>query len=196
MKSAFGIEHTISKSQISPGVFKPITAASKLERAKVGRRLAEGYKEGYGFAQRPGTSAGRKIWATQNTGMASKTKIVDSPEVHSKTLRDGKIVSLKGRSQFNGRGGGTITLYPGTHKFNRTQTLTHEMAHVAPRRNPWTAQQRMKDPYRLGREEGRADFTAHGVATPGGYGNRNPEFTRGYDEVQGRMGVARNRKSR
>lgn len=99
--------------------------------------------------------------------------------------------TLAGFSMPNGRGGGYVKVYHDAPK----GTLEHEMAHVTPRRNPHTLQQRVRDPRRMGREEGRADFVASGKKTPGEYNPKadveERKFTRGYNEVQRKMHNAR-----
>lgn len=217
MISAFGIDHTVSKSFPRPGVPVKAVEMSSLERTKLKRRLVwskntGSSQEGYGPKRDTGSRflpkgpatpipslgdrrGNRQIWAGSNVGgLASRTKVVDNPEVQTRTLPSGRKTARQGNAKFNGRGGGQITLYPNAPRFDRAKTLRHEMAHVSPRRNPYNAALRMKNPYRLGKEEGRADFTASQKPTPRQYGNEDPEFNRGYDEVQGLMANARKKR--
>ena len=196
MISAFGVDHGISKSMISPGVFKPAKLLSGAERVATRQRSVErtGQFKSWGkppeMAQRGLSSAkGRKV--PGGVGTSSKINVVHSDKVIEHPTVKGKFKG--GSAVINGRGGGTITMHPHPHA-DPAKLLNHELAHVAPKRNPVRWQQRKADPTRLGREEGRADYVAHGKPTPGAY--PGPEgFQSGYNEVQGKMHAARQRRS-
>lgn len=102
---------------------------------------------------------------------------------------NGEGHSLQGVAFPDGRGGGTVAFGPTAD----LHTATHEMQHIAPKRNPHNLMRRIQDPVRHGREEGRADFLTHKEATPGQYPG-TPEFKQGYNEVQTKMGQAAYRK--
>jgi len=99
--------------------------------------------------------------------------------------------NMEGFSLINGRGGGMAFVHRDAH--DPAATYRHEMAHIGPRRNPVHFQERVKDETRKGREEGRADFIAHGKPTTGQYPG-GEQFQRGYNEVQGKMAAAKWRK--
>lgn len=196
MISAFGIEHTVSKSYV-PGV--GFGAASELSRrgrdaVKAGVATSRASRKTMGtteqFAQK-NTPKKRKIYPGEKTPLKSLVK-KPSARLDRKAKNDG---SLAGYSRPNGRGGGYVKVYHDVP--DKELTMRHEMAHITPRRNPHTLQVRTQDPTRLGREEGRADFIAHGKKTPSHYPDQTGEerkFQRGYNEVQRKMHGARRQK--
>lgn len=213
--SAFGIDHEpLSKSMVTPGVYKPAKLLAGTERsglrasiatAKKGvsddvfggnQRLNRTTRRPLGSAPSAQSGGGRKIWGGkvgETRSLGTKVKIADSDEVVAHPTDADKF--KRGSAQANGRGGGLITLHPKTPKFaeKRDAVIRHEKAHLAPKRNPVRWQERRKDPVRVGREEGRADFVAHGKATTGLYPG-SPEFRSGYNEVQTKMAAAQKRR--
>lgn len=121
----------------------------------------------------------------------TKGKIVriGPPQLTNKDL--GLPDTHQGFSKPNGRGGGDVFVL--NNAADRHATYRHEMAHIKPKRNIVNFQSRRQDPVRSGREEGRADFTAHGKPTTGQYPGGD-DFQRGYNEVQGKMAAAKWRK--
>ena len=121
----------------------------------------------------------------------SKPEVVFSDHAPHKQI-DGETRYKGGTSWLNGKGGGRVEIYqhnvPHEHRsMTPEDTLTHELRHVTPKRNPVRALERMSDPVRLGREEGRADFGIKRTKTYPG----SPEFRSGYEEVQARMARAK-----
>lgn len=192
--SAFGIDHdAVAKSQLSPGVFKPISSMTPLQRTKVKRRLVEAPKSpGYG-PTRGQSSAGRKLWEGHTTPAGRAARVVEVKGNRKTPLGSGAGANYKAAASAmpNGRRGGTLVFYNG-NKANKT-VARHEWAHMNVKRNVARAQERFADPIRLGREEGRADFLAHGRQTPDRYPG-TPAFKSGYNEVQAKMMRAKYRK--
>lgn len=114
------------------------------------------------------------------------TKVVTRTE----NLPNSDGMQISGVAQPNGLGGGVITL----GRRSGATTERHEMAHLQPKRNPHTFQERRRDPAVRGREEGRADFIASGKATPNRYPGKGRGFGQGYREVQGKMTAAKRRQ--
>lgn len=94
-----------------------------------------------------------------------------------------------------GRGQGELTMniYRSINKTPVKQVLTHERAHLAPKRNTQRLSERIQNPERRGREEGRADY----LSGRSNYGGKPPRthkeradaeaFSRGYAQVQRKM---------
>jgi hypothetical protein len=142
-------------------------------------------------AQNAPSAKGRKIWEGISTPRGKLTKVVQSRE---QTGAGGtNKAGIQGFSNPDGRGGGRVVIHSDA---DFATTARHEMAHIKPRRNPVNFQRRvMKNPQKLGKEEGRADFIGNkGRVTPGSYPG-NAEFQRGYNEVQGKMSVAQRQKA-
>lgn len=111
------------------------------------------------------------------------------PTVTQHAVRSGHHSNLLGLAAPNGRGGGHIDIFPGAYP----STLKHEQAHIAPRRNPATLQDRSQNPRRAGHEEGRADYLARGHDSTYPKDQRypgEPRFRQGYEEVQNKMRAA------
>ena len=235
--SAFGVEHSISKSFIPKHIpggrgGKYIKATQLTTRERQGmkthfsrkrrmRQVTKSYVPGVGYgaaselsrsgraAVKAGVATARSSRKTMGTNeqyarknTPKKRKIFPGEKTPLKSLvakpnarldRKAKAnPNLMGESRPNGRGGGYVKVYRDAE--DPEATFRHEMAHITPRRNPHTQQVRTKDPQRLGREEGRADYIAHGKKTPGHYADQTGEgrkFSRGYNEVQRKMHNAR-----
>lgn len=96
-----------------------------------------------------------------------------------------------------GRGQGELTMNISRQvdldKTPVKQVLTHERAHLAPKRNSQRFYERIQNPERRGREEGRADY----LSGRSDYGGKPPRthkeradaeaFSRGYAQVQRKM---------
>jgi len=210
MISAFGVEHTISKSLV-PGAgysikhgmkgYKKATQLTGSERSQIKERITTG--QGKRIKERGGRikiaeardKAGKsrkEIWPGIKTAKGKAVRIGPS----DRSLH-GVDDSVQAFAQPNGRGGGQIVL------FNRSaahqsrpidRVVAHERQHILPKRNPVRFQDRYKNPARRGREEGRADFRAEGKQTTGAYPGP-PEFQQGYNEVQGKMAAAKFRRN-
>lgn len=164
-ESAFGVVH---KSYIPGRGYKAASKLTPYERNKVRAGSPP---------RKKGDAKDNKLWGTKPPkGIEIQRASFPGPRGN------------QGQSRFDGRGNGKIQLFQGG---NNETTLKHEMAHVTPRRNPVHLLERTKNPVRNGREEGRADFLAHGGATPGRYRGKN-EFQRGYNQVQQKMANAKN----
>lgn len=203
--NAFGIEHTpLSKSFVPGEGFKAASKLSQVERHII-RNKASGnklkYKKGLTPEKVAPSSKGRRIhddWdeagpqlglkrlSTKRTGKVLLSR--RSEPVHVQGMEGpGSLNPLKAQAFPDGKGGGVIRTYKGGE--DRT-TLLHEKAHLTPKRNPVRFRERaLSDPKRNGREEGRADFVAHGKATPGQYPG-NDRFKEGYNEVQTKLSQA------
>jgi len=189
MFSAFGVEHTISKSYIPGKGFKAASRLTQAERSAVHNEAQ--------WQKRPEKSARLKQLKGKNQtlihpGIQTPRGKLTQVEVRAERADDflgNSNRALQGYSLPNGRGGGHLKVFGDAH--NPEEVLRHEKAHLDPNRNAHRfMERRKKSKFRLGREEGRADFTAAGKATPGQYpGNR--AFKRGYDNVQNRMAQAK-----
>jgi hypothetical protein len=198
MKSAFGIDHGISKSYL-PG--KGYVAANTLGRAgkkALGEHVAysrvwRGNSGGSKFAEaaKYRKAKGRKLWEGFKTPMNRKVSVNTKPNL---TSEDNP--GLAGYARANGRGGGMVKVFPHAHASPEdvATTVRHETAHITPKRNIVRLHERTNEPIRSGREEGRADFIAHGRKSPGAYADDDPEFNRGYNQVQRKMHAAQQRK--
>jgi len=198
MMSPFGVEHVIVKAMMLGGAYKPLKAMTGLERGLVKERLAGPTKPKLSSPLSPA----RKIWGGANPGI--KTPMAGHPGItQTQGPAQGKMIGGQWKSKsaaatFNGRGQGNIHLHGDPHKdwngADPAKTIKHEMAHIGVKRNPQRFKDRMafSDAAR-GREEGRADMIGQGKATPGRYPG-NEEFQGGYNEVQGKMTAARQRK--
>ena len=195
MISAFGIDHGEFTKSYIPG--KGYVAATDLGRAgkKALRQHVEystRYRGNAGSkfqeAARYRKAKGRKLWEGFRTDFQQKVNVSAKP---NQLLRDEP--NLAGYARANGRGGGTIKVNPAHTPEERALTVKHEMAHITPKRNIWRLHQRTNDPIRMGGEEGRADFIAHGGPSKGAYPG-NIAFQRGYNKVQRKMAAAQKRK--
>lgn len=196
MISAFGVIH---KSFLPTGAAKPAHALTEVERKLIrakasGKTIKLKTKSGGeklvrstpNRAKNAPSAAGRTIYPGTRMPGGKLTKVIAS---RSQT---GQGLHVQGFSQPDGRGGGRIVIH---NDADFKATSKHEMAHITPRRNPHTFFRRAQNPERLGREEGRADFLAHGRQTTGQYPGPD-NFQRGYNEVQGKMASAKWRKDR
>lgn len=183
MRDAFGIE----KSMVG-GEYIPATKLTSGARKIIGRRAAQ--KVAAPGKKVEGQSAkGRTVYPDGLANRSMNRKIhtdVLAPVHH---LENGKLhpmgTQLLGHSQPNGKGGGVLRMNP--HAPDQEATYKHEMAHLTPKRNPVRFFERTSsDPKRLGREEGRADYTANKKKTPGSYPG-SQEFQHGYNQVQDKM---------
>lgn len=187
MNSAFGVDHGgVRKSFVPGGGFKRAKGLTEIERHIV-RNKAQGNRAmlRQGQSQKP-SAKGRKIWEGIETKRGKLNQVMAS------RTQTGAGPHIQGFSNPDGRGGGRVVIH--TDADFKT-TARHEMAHIKPKRNPVTMQARLKNPERLGREEGRADFLAHGKQSTGSYPG-DDTFKRGYNETQGRMAAAKWRKDR
>ena len=191
MISAFGVVHAVSKSQIKPGVFKPISEMNSHEKAWLGRRTRnkkylrtspKGSMAGYGRT-RGQSSKDRKIWPGSSTPSGRGVEVR-----HHKPTPDKEAYAHP-----NNQGGGVMYL-SNQAKRNQPDTVRHEMAHLSPKRNPHRFSERYGKPLSAGREEGRADFIARGGPGPHLTRSVNDDFKRGYHEVQGKMAAAQKRR--
>ena len=180
---------------------KPKPTGFRLRAQQVGDKLA-GHdapnrgSQGIGLHKRPAapSSTGRQIWGHQPTAhLGGKTvverhagqlphQVLDRPNSTGGTFR------AMADAAPNGRGGGVVrvrdpkgTAAEGLDK----EVMAHEMAHIKPRRNVHTFQQRTKNQFRDGREEGRADMAAGRHNYPG-----TPEFRSGYEDSQRKIALA------
>ncbi len=127
---------------------------------------------------------GRQIHQGIKTERGKLTKLMMS------RTQSGPLGHAEGYSLPDGRGGGHVVVHDGA---DFKTTAAHEMAHIKPRRNPVHMANRLKNQNKLGKEEGRADFSAHGRQTTGQYPG-SQMFQGGYNEVQGKMAAAQYRK--
>lgn len=187
MISAFGVEH-VSKSMVGGGHYIPASKLTSGAKNIIRNRMKPENKNTHvpGKKVKGQTAKGRQIYEddvpTRSLGRKVTTDVLpDSPHPKLKPMGH----TLLGASRPNGRGGGIVRMNPNAP--DQANTYRHEMAHISPKRNPVRFFERTSgEGRRLGREEGRADFTASGKRTPGQYpGNR--DFQRGYDEVQTKM---------
>lgn len=182
MISAFGVTHSISKSFV-PGV--GYKAAKTLDTTE--RHIVRNATLGAKAARKAGIKRPQSGRTQINPGTETpRGKLKQVWPQYSR--HDTGMPHAEGFSLINGRGGGTVVVH--RDAVNPKATYRHEMAHIAPRRNPVHFQDRVKNETRKGREEGRADFIAHGKTTTGQYPG-GEEFQRGYNEVQGKMAAAK-----
>lgn len=197
MISAFGIVH---KSMVSPGVFKPAKLLGSGERQAIKSNVlhARSDRDMWGpklpIPQR-GAKGNRTLSAKLGYGNkgpkwgqnGTKWMAADHPAAANKTT-DGSMHTAGGKATItSNKGTGVVHMFGdkgGTIKGTpASSVLEHEQRHIAPKRNPIRWQERKQDPFRRGREEGRADF---GIPRDHPYPG-NPEFRRGYEDVQARM---------
>lgn len=195
---AFGI----NKSYVSPGVgTKGYMKAKDLTpgmRSMIGRRTKTKTSAENNIPGRKvkGQSAkGQTMYDTETRSMKRKIS-TDLVQPHHEDPRlKGKGYKLLGHSQPNGRGGGILRMNTNASAAEQATTYRHEVAHLTPKRNPTRFFERTSDPKRLGREEGRADFVAHGKKTPGQYPGE-ASFQRGYNQTQRKLSEASARKKK
>jgi len=204
-ESAFGIDH-VTKSYM-PG--KGYIAATKLtstQRKVIGLK-AQGktiklkspkgdriIKPSPNRMKNAPSATGRKIYEKHEVPNGSgghSGKRGTLTRVMASRHETGLPHGVEGFSMPDGRGGGRVVIHDDVTDFKAT--AKHEMAHISPRRNPIRMRERLADPVRSGREEGRADFVGYGRQTTGQYPG-NAEFKSGYNEVQGKMAAAAYRK--
>ncbi len=183
----------IEKSFVPGQGYKSAKKLTDIERhivrnKSLGNRAAFKTK-GVPFKNAP-ASSGNKLYPKLNS---SKRGALTRVVAHRKET--GAPHGVQGFSQPDGRGGGRLVIHSDVKGKEFQETARHEMAHIAPKRNPHRFFQRVNsDPKRLGRDEGRADFVASGKQTTGQYpGDR--AFKEGYNEVQGKMAAAQYRKN-
>lgn len=172
---AFGI----CKSYVPGSGYKSAKALSDVERHIVRNKAlgnSAAFKAKGSPAKNAPSSKGRRIYEGQETQRGKLTRVVASRSQTGKP-------QVEGFSQPDGRGGGRVVIHDDA---DFKTTAKHEMAHITPKRNPVRFYERVKDETRLGREEGRADYIAHGKQSTGSYPGSS-QFKRGYDEVQGKM---------
>jgi len=145
------------------------------------------------YAAKYRQAKGRKIHPGFKTTMNRKVTVNRKP-----TMESLEEPGLAGYARPNGRGGGTVKVFP--HNMDPEQTaitIKHETAHITPKRNIHTFHRRINSSTRIqGREEGRADYIAHGGKSKGAYAEDDPGFNRGYNEVQRKMHAAAQRKAK
>lgn len=197
MISAFGVDH-LSKSFVPGAGFSPTKGLKGYKRAvdltsaersaiknnpTAAKIRAGGGREKMARRRQAAGKNRTDIWPGTKTPKGKLTKVIPS-------MREGSGMPsmLQAHAQPNGRGGGTVHFYHDTQ--NVGPTLRHEKAHITPKRNPVRFQERYLNETRRGREEGRADFTAHGKQTTGQYPGGD-DFQRGYSEVQGKMAAGK-----
>jgi hypothetical protein len=175
MRSAFGVEHTVSKS-LSGGTFKPISQMTQAERKAIGGyRKAKGVSEDdkkyrTAMGQIKDLHSGKPVGGVTNTGKHLRTEKHrggGNVEVyrHGKKSRlvppgaEGFHVSTGGK-----RGTSYVHLGGGSGK----RVETHELAHANPKRSSYRMFQITSNPRKLMREEARADYKAQGHFTTRG----------------------------
>lgn len=199
MESAFGVDHGAVFKSYVPGVgYKPAKALDYAERhilhnatmgAKTQRKTGKGTPEQVARLRHKFGMNRKEIWPGTKTKRGKLTRVVTSRN---------DTGGVEGYSQPDGRGGGKVAIAVDA---NFKTTSRHEMAHIKPKRNPVRMQERFSEGKRvslggtrtLGREEGRADYIAHGKPTPGQYPGSS-DFKSGYNEVQNKMASAKRRK--
>lgn len=177
---------TVNKSYLGNGAWK---AASQVPKGELRAALGAHPK-----ADWAGNAAGRKIRRGMSLPKGKTVTTSYHPALRSNAPgEDGLRAS--GIAYGNGKGGGHIKLDTLTPPDKQDKVMRHEMAHISPRRNPRHLSDRMFDPVKRGREEGRASFIEYGRPNPGGHDSGiNAKFKLGYDEVQNKMQAARQRK--
>lgn len=144
------------------------------------------HKPDFDFTARLPKRQATRVMETRNAIERSKVKIspkTDQIKMPELLMRNAEASA---RPSGMGRGQGSL-LYRGS---TSAATMRHERAHLAPKRNTHTFKQRIKDPVRLGREEGRATYMGGEGDT---YGRRfadpskEKQFRQGFNEVYGRM---------
>ena len=188
----------VGKSYIPTKGYKPANQLSAMERKIVGAkasgktvrlRRSDGsttdVKRTPNRMKNAPSAKGKKIYEGFETPRGKLTKVVASR--HQTGMHQGALTQVEGFSQPDGRGGGRIVIHDDA---DFKKTAAHELQHILPRRNPHRFFERAKDPVRLGREEGRADFMANGKPTPGQYPG-SAQFKSGYNEVQNKMASAK-----
>lgn len=183
----------VRKSMVAPGVYRPASMLDRVDRSVLrsnigapGRRLKP-LNPNNNFSL-----AISRAW--RESGIPSTTlgrKINFEHRNESVPLKSAPHEEASASAAPNGRGGGRIRFFHGSDA--QPHVVAHEMAHLAPKRNAFRYAERINDPFRRGREEGRADFTAFGRRTPGRYPG-NKAFQAGYEDVQSRMAYARGNK--
>lgn len=189
----------ITKSQLVTGGYKAAKDLTAAERKLIGAKAAgktirlktrsgvlKEVKSKPNRMKTAPSAKGRQIYPGIKTERGKLTRVVAS---RSQT---GAATRVQGFSRPDGRGGGHVVIHDDA---DFKTTAMHEMAHITPKRNPVHYFERTKNPTRLGREEGRADFVAHGRQTAGQYPG-SEDFQRGYNEVQGKMASAKGRKEK
>ena len=192
MESAFGVDHGAVFKSYVPGVgYKPAKALDYAERhilhnatmgAKTQRKSGKGTPEQVARLRQKIWMNRKEIWPGTKTKRGTLTRVITSRS---------ETGGVGGYSQPDGRGGGRVAIAADA---DFKTTSRHEMAHIKPKRNPVRMQERLAPgSRRLGREEGRADYIAHGKPTPGQYPGSS-DFQSGYNEVQNNMASAKRRK--
>lgn len=183
------------------GSYKKATQLSGLERKVIGAK-AKGktvklktksgaekiVKPAGNRAKNAPSSKGRQIYPGVKTQRGKLTKVMAS---RGQSAPSG-LGHTEGYSLPDGRGGGHVVVHTDA---NFKTVHAHEMAHIKPKRNPVRLSERRQSPLVQGREEGRADFIAHGKQTTGQYPG-GQMFQGGYNEVQGKMAAAKFRKKK
>ena len=188
-----GFSTTFNKSYVPGSGYKPAKVLDHIERHivrnKAAGNLAHNRKNGGIIPRAEMREPSRtKMYPDRGDIPKGKLKQVFPQFTRAET---GAPPGTEGFSRPNGRGGGEVFVHRDAQ--NAKATYRHEMAHIKPKRNIVRFQQRMKDDFKRGREEGRADYIGHGKKTKGSYPG-NDQFQRGYNDVQNRMLRAKRQK--
>lgn len=204
--SAFGVEHTVAKSYVPGQGYKAAKDLGHFDKLKIrnnrkplkqnnsakGREVHPGMNQALGTDMLAGRVKQLQFSTSGKTNqMARKRGIGVSRYTQKDDFGGNSGGQVKGFALPNNRGGGRLVLARDADK----HILRHELQHLKPKRNPHTLNVRGEDPIRRGREEGRADYLAHGKATPGSYPG-DDQFKQGYNEVQYKMARAKREKKR
>ena len=136
----------------------------------------------------PSSASGRKIWDDHPTPRDGKvtTSVIPAPRSRRTTgAKSGPEAGWGGDAAPDGKGGGRIRINQAIAPEKHATVRAHEMAHLAPKRNPTRLSTMQRNDVLRGREEGRADWMAGRSSYPG-----NKEFHTGYDHVQTKMRAA------
>jgi hypothetical protein len=167
MRSAFGVEHTVTtpvSKSLSGGVFKPASKLSQAERKAVG-----------GYRKAKGVTAADRVWAQNQKNIKTLHGQKHPGMKHTKTVqgRQGTTEHYKhskrstvvppGADGFHVRTGGKKgTSYIHMKSNARKDVTAHEVAHASPKRTAYRMNQVATNPKKTMAEEGRADYVATG----------------------------------
>lgn len=163
MISAFGVEHTVSKSYLGGGVFKPAKALDLVERTQV---VGHGkYAAAHGM-----TSADRAWKDTRKAQVEAVHSILSHGTKENPSMIPGSAGTYRVGGKSSGQSYVVSNLPKEIPKKLRRQTMGHEAMHALPKRSSYRLHnQIMSDPKKLFREEGRADYLS------GGHYSKHPD---------------------
>lgn len=152
-KSAFGVEHSISKSLVN-GVFKPVSQLSHAERAAVG-----GYKAAKGVSQ-PHQEFKAESALRHSTLKDMPAESKEHSYLHTPPGMKARGATYRLGSKKQGRS--VVAVVGNDHKAMEN-VMSHERQHALPRRSEYRVHgQILKDPTKTMREEARADVLSAG----------------------------------